>query len=212
MRRSSVLVAVGFVASVACGGSVGTPTVQSPSPWPRTVLNSAEQSELARLELRPMELPAMSAGGVCPATGLSPIKPFKDPAQTIDVYGSGPVYGQGGPQIDSATNSYFDVVYYADPTVKGVILVRIQTLDLRYKGVFVGDYAAGPAAGTDTIAGKPVDLHGEVALPAARPGSNPALAAGWGSWPVRQGVDKRWTCVAVQVDSEAATEVIVVAA
>jgi hypothetical protein len=159
-----------------------------------------------------MKLPAMSASGACPATGLSAINPFKDPAETIQVYGSGPVYGQGGPRSDSITNSYFDVIYYADPTVKGVILVRIQTLDDRYRGVFVGDYGAGPAVGADTIDGKPVELRGEVGFPAARPGPTAPLAAGWGSWGVRQGVDKRWTCVGVQIDSESATEVIVVAA
>ena len=212
MRRTSVLVALGFVAWAACSCSVGTATVQSPSPTPRTILNSAEQSELARLEARPMKLPAMSASGVCPATGLSPIKAFKDPAQTIDVFASGPVYGQGGPRTDSLTNSYFDVIYYADPTVKGVILVRIQTLDQRYQGVFVGDYGAGPTVGTDTIDGKRVALHGEAGFPAARPRPTPGLAAGWGSWGVRQGIDKRWTCVGIQIDSESATEVIVAAA
>lgn len=212
MRRTSMLVAVGLVASVACSCSVGTATVQSPSPPPRTILNSAEKSELARLEARPMKLPAIPASGVCPATALSAIKPFKDPAVTIELYGSGPVYGQGGPRTDSVTNSYFDVIYYADPTVKGVILVRIQTLDQRYKGVFVGDYGAGPAVGTDTIGGKRVELHGEVAFPAARPAPTRPLAAGWGSWGVRQGIDLRWTCVAIQIDTESATEVVVVAA
>lgn len=207
-----MLVALGFVASVACSCSVGTAKVQSPSPTPRSILNSAEQSELARLEARPMKLPAMSASGVCPATALSAIKPLKDPAETIEAYGTGPVYGQGGPRTDSVTNSYFDVIYYADPTVKGVILVRIQTLDQRYKGVFVGDYGAGPSVGTDTIDGKRVELHGELGLPAARPAPTPALAAGWGSWGVRQGLDKRWTCVGIQVDSESATEVFVAAA
>jgi len=207
-----VLVALGFVASLACSCSVGTATVPSPSPPPRTILNSAEQSELARLVARPMKLPAMSASGVCPATGLSAIKPLKDPAETIEAYGPGPVYGQGGPRTDSVTNSYFDVIYYADPTVKGVILVRIQTLDQRYKGVFVGDYGAGPSVGTDTIDGKRVELHGEVGFPAARPGPTPAPAPGWGSWSVRQGIDKRWTCVGIQVDSESATEVFVAAA
>lgn len=207
-----MLVAVGLAASVACSCSAQTATVQSPSPTPRTILNSAEQAELARLEARPLKLPAIPASGACPITALSTIKPFKNPVATIELFGSGPVYGQGGPRTDLLTNSYFDVIYYADPTVKGVILVRIQTLDQRYKGVFVGDYGAGPAVGTDTIDGKRVELHGELGLPASRPGPGSTLAVGWGSWAVRQGIDKRFTCVGIQVDSESATEVIVAAA
>lgn len=98
-----------------------------------------------------------------------------------------------------------------DPTVRGVVLIRIQTLDGLYKGVFAGDYGVGPVVDADTIHGVHTKLCGEVPLPLARPAPGTGLGAGWTSWRVRQGVDSRWQCVGVQIDSAAGTEVIVAA-
>jgi hypothetical protein len=206
--RALVIGAVVLVVS-ACGGA-STPTAAA-TPSPRTVLNSAEQSELTALEARPMKLPALGAGGACPDSGMTQVAPYKNQNETTALYGSGPVYGVGGPQTNSKTNSYYDVAYLADPSVHGVVLVRIQTLDGLHKGVFVGQYGSGPVVGTDTVGGKKVDLYGQVVLTTLRAEADPSLATGWKIWHLRQGVDISWKCVGIQIDILDGTEVIVVA-
>ena len=158
-----------------------------------------------------MKLPALGAGGSCPETALKQVAPFKNRNETTALYGSGPVYGVGGPQTNSKTNAYYDVAYLADPSVHGVVLVRIETLDGVHKGVFVGQYGTGPVVGTDTIGGKKVDLYGQVVLTTLRPETDTSLASGWKTWHVRQGLDISWKCVAIQIDILDSTEVVVVA-
>lgn len=192
---------------VACGGS--TPTASVTTPTPRITLNSAEQSQLAELEARPLKLPPLGSDGSCPDTPMTTTKPYKDQLETNEFYGSGPVYGQGSPEIDSATNAWFNVTYLADPSVHGVILVRIQTLDGLHKGVFDGGHGWGPVVGTDKISGESVDLYGFAVLTTLRAKADPAYAEGWKTWPVRQGIDKTFRCVGIQIDSQDATEVMV---
>jgi len=204
-----VVIGAVVVGASACGGG-STPTGAA-SPSPQITLNSAEQSELTALDARPMKLPALGAGGACPETAMTQVAPYKNQNETTALYGSGPVFGAGGPQTNSKTNSYYDVAYLADPSVHGVVLVRIETLDGLHKGVFVGNYGSGPLVGTDTLGGKRVDLYGQVVLTTPRPETDASLASGWKSWHVRQGVISSWKCVAIQIDILDATEVIVVA-
>jgi hypothetical protein len=204
-----VVIAAAVLGASACGGG-STPTAAA-SASPRTTLNSAEQSELATLEARPLKLPALGAGGACPATAMTQVAPYKNQNETIALYGSGPVYGAGGPETNSKTNAYYDVAYLADPSVHGLVLVRIQTLDGLHKGVFVGNYGSGPVVGRDTIGGKQVNLYGQVVLTTLRAETDPSLASGWKTWHLRQGVDISWKCVAIQIDILDTTEVIVVA-
>lgn len=204
-----VVIAAAVLGASACGGA-STPTAAA-SPSPRTTLNSAEQSELAALEARPVKLPALGAGGACPDTAMTQVAPYKNQNETAALYGSGPVYGVGGPQTNSKTNAYYDVAYLARPSVHGVVLVRIQTLDGVHKGVFAGNYASGPVVGKDTIGGKQVDLYGQLVLTTLRAETDSSLASGWKIWHVRQGVDLSWKCVGIQVDILDSTEVIVVA-
>ena len=204
-----VVIAALVLGSSACGGG-STPTA-SASPSSRITLNSAEQSELADLEARPLMLPALGAGGTCPETAMTQVAPYKNQNETIAVYGSGPVYGVGGPQTNSKTNAYYDVAYLADSSVHGVVLVRIQTLDGLHKGVFVGKYGSGPVVGKDTINGRQVDLYGQVVLTTLREERDPSFVYGWKIWHLRQGVDTSWKCVGIQIDILDRTEVIVVA-
>lgn len=204
-----VVIAAAVLGASACGGG-STPSAAA-SPSPRVTLNSAEQSELASLEARPLKLPALGAGGACPATAMTQVAPYKNQNETATLYGSGPVYGVGGPQTNSKINAFYDVAYLAGPSVHGVVLVRIQTLDGVHKGVFAGKYASGAVVGTDTIGGKQVDLYGQVVLTTLRAETDPSLASGWKIWHVRQGVDLSWKCVGIQVDILDSTEVIVVA-
>ena len=193
---------------VACGGS--TPTESVTTPTPRITLNSAEQSQLAELQARPLKLPPLGAGGACPQTPMTMAKPYANQNETTNLYGPGPVYGDGGPETDSVTTAYFNVTYLADPSVHGVILVRIQTLDGLHKGVFDGVHGWGPVVGTDKISGESVDLYGFAVLTTLRAKADPTYAQGWKVWPVRQGIARDFTCVGIQIDSQDATEVIVV--
>ena len=165
--------------------------------------------QLAQLEARPAHFPPMPATGVCPDGPHTPsITPYKSGYTETNAYGTGPVYGQGGPHTDGATNRFFDVTYFTDPTVKGVVLVRIRDIDAGFKGVFLAPYGHGPVVGTDMINGETVDLYGELVLPVASPPANTNRAPGWGIWPVRQGLDKRFQCADLQIDTAAGTQII----
>jgi hypothetical protein len=204
-----VLIAAVVLGSSSCG-SGSTPTAATQQS-PRVTLNSAEQSALAALQARPIKLPALGAGGTCPETAMTQVAPYKNQNETTALYGNGPVYGAGGPETNSKQNAYYDVAYLADPSVHGVVLVRIQTLDGLHKGVFVGKYGSGPVVGTDTIGGKQVDLYGQLVLTTLRAETDASLASGWKTWHVRQGIDITWKCVVIQIDILNSTEVIVVA-
>lgn len=203
-----LVIAVLLVGVTACGGGSTPAAATSPG----TLLTAAERSDLASLEARPVKLPALGPNGTCPETAMTTVKPYKDQLVSTQLYGNGPVFGAGGPPSYTKANVFYKVSYLADPTVTGVVLVRIATLDGAHRGVFVGPYGAGPVTGTDTIDGKRVDLHGEAALPVSVAPRDPTLAAGWASWPVLQGVDISWKCVVIQIDIQSATEAVVVAA
>lgn len=207
LNRVTALVVLVVVAS-GCGGSRPTAAVTSPA---TVTLNSAEQSELADLGARPLKLPPLAPDGTCPATNLTQVAPYKNQNLSTALYGAGPVYGAAGPQTVSRKNAYYDVSYLADPSVHGVVLVRIQTLDGMHRGVFVGRYGGGPVVDSDTIDGKPVDLYGRSVFTTLRAEPDSSLAYGWKIWHVRQGVDLSWRCVGIQIDVLDTTEVIVVA-
>lgn len=141
---------------------------------------------------------------------MSTISPYKNRATTSLVYGSGPAYGAGGPETDTAQASYFDVTLFTDPTVRGVVLIRGQQLDGRLQMLYVGPFPAGAVVGADKIAGQRVELHAEGAVPAARPPANTDAASGWGIWKIRQGIGVGSTgCVGFQIDTAAGSEVFV---
>jgi hypothetical protein len=207
MRRFALLLGVFML--FGCSEAVSTPQ-PSPSPTPfQTSLTAAEQLQLAKLEARPVQLPSMPASGTCPDGPRSNITPFKV-GVSIYVWGGGHVFARGGPSTVSSKNAYFDVTFFTDPTVKGVVLVRGQQLGGQFKIIYVGDFAAGPVIGTDTIGDKQVELHGELAIPAGRRQADPDAAPGWGAWKVRQGIDQGWShCVAWQIDTESGSEMFV---
>lgn len=158
-----------------------------------------------------MQIPAKPAG-TCPEGPFTPaIKPYLNGRQETNLYGLGPVYGKGGPETGTDKNYYYDVTYFADPSVKGVILVRIQELGGAFNGFFVGPYQAGKVVGTDTIEGVPTALYDELALPIASPSANTSAAPGWAIFKLRQGIDKRYTCVGLQIDTASGTQVVVAA-
>jgi hypothetical protein len=137
------------------------------------------------------------------------ITPYRD-GTTTQAWGNGTVFLEGGSRTLSSQYAYFDITFYTDPTVRGVVLIRGQQLDGLLGVVYVGDYAAGPLVGADTITGQRVEQQAEAALPASRPPSNAIAAPGWGIWKVRQGIDRSYTgCTGFQIDTAAGSEVVV---
>jgi hypothetical protein len=180
------------------------------SPGGRHGLNPAEQVQLAALEARPLNLPALAAGAPCPDGPLSTIQPYSN--STRNVWGNGHVFAVGGMDIRGALNTYFDVIFYTDPTVRGVVLIRGKQIDGSTDVGYVGDYVAGHIVGNDVLEGKQVEVHSEAALPTSRLPVVAHAAPGWGVWHIRQGIDpkKFWGCAVFQFDTASATEVIVV--
>lgn len=180
-----------------------------PIPAGHSMLTPAEQSQLAQLEARPLNIPLVPANGECPTTPRTIVHPWSNPTDSAFRSGTGPVYlPEGGVPVDGGR--YSDVIYYMDPTVKGVVLIRARYLDDGTPVSFTGAWAAGPYVGTDTVEGKHVVFHAEVAFPADRPPANPLAGAGWGLWPVRQTPLHGRRCVAFQIDTATGTQVLVV--
>ena len=162
------------------------------------------------LEKKPLKIPAPAADGACHQGPFArQIVPYASGAAELEVYGTGPVYGQGGPSTNAGPFVYFDVTYFTDPTIQGVALVRINDLSRKYAGRFVGPLAVGASMGADTIAGQPTPAFSELALPAENPPADASgPAPGWGIWHIRQGIDQRFTCAAIQIDTATTTQVI----
>jgi hypothetical protein len=173
------------------------------------ILTTAEQAQLAQLEMRPLQFPSMPANGQCPDGPHSNI--FVYPGNgTAYVWGNGTVFVEGGNGMTTSKYAYFDVTFFTDPTVSGVVLIRGQQLGGRLNVVYVGDYAAGRVVGSDSIGGKPTNQYAEAALPADRPPSNTNAAPGWGIWKIRQGIDRTYSgCTGFQFDTASGSQVIV---
>lgn len=214
MALVAIVVGVAFlVAQLNTSVPVPVPGGQpSPSPTPSAIptLTAAEQTQLAQLESRALKIPPMPANGKCPDGPHSNISPYQGSSAQTYVWGKGPVYAEGGPEVRSSQINYFDVTYYTDPTVKGVVLIRGEQLDGRLKLVFIGIYAAGPVVGTDNVGGPQAAVHAEAALPAANVPAGAGAAPGWGVWKLRQGIDKSYRgCTGIQIDTAAGSEVVV---
>lgn len=174
-----------------------------------TTLTTAEKAQLAQLEARPLQLPPMPANGQCPDGPHSTIFAYAGNG-TANVWGNGTVFVEGGSAISTAQNLYFDVTFFTDPTVSGVVLIRGQQLGGRLNVVYVGSYAAGRVVGSDSISGTRVTQHAEAAVPANRPPSNTGAAPGWGVWKIRQGIDRSYSgCTGFQFDTVSGTQMIV---
>lgn len=211
MRGKAVFARIAVVLLLAgCSQATAAPqATPSPPASPRTTLTAAEKVQLATLERRPLQIPGKPTGN-CPVGPFTPvIKPYLNQRQATDVYGVGPVYGEGGPETGTNKNYFYDVTYFADPSVRGVVLVRIEELGGAYQGFFVGPYAAGKTVGTDVIDGQQVALFDELVLPIASPSPDTSAAAGWAIFKVRQGINKGYSCVGIQIDTASGTEVLI---
>src|SRR5260370_33238957 len=112
------------------------------------------QSQLAQLEAQPMRIPALASGGDC----------LSGPYTSVGSYGSGPVCGAGGITTSSDWGISYHTLVYAERNIAGPILVRAVDLFTGRPVIFIGNYAAGPVAGTDTVNGQIYEQRVEPAV------------------------------------------------
>lgn len=213
----AALLVVLIVATVLVGGRVWHDWnlfTNRPAP-----AGQIDQAQLAALEARPLHMPVVSREAICPAGPIASAsalagspEPIRFWAQQGYMSGDGPVYAtnfgvRGG---QSAWGLYWDVVWVTEPQVSGLVLIRGRDAanhDLPV--VYVGQYAAGTATGTDTVNGKRAVQHAELVLDA---GHHPATSSKseWGIYNVRAGIpDTMSGCHVFQVDGEGFSEVFV---
>jgi hypothetical protein len=117
-----------------------------------------------------------------------------------NMYGAGPVYGNGTGPTASAWGLYWDVVLVVDKDTKGPIVFRGEDVVQGKPLVFVSSYGTGPAYGTDTINGTAVKQYTALAF-------DPSSGHPYGVPPTgtyvkfKQGFQSSWSgCVGFQAD------------
>jgi hypothetical protein len=203
--------------SAGCGAVAGTAPSQGHSRPSQTPLTTA--STLADLRTRPFNLPALAAGGTCPATSFHDLNPVVSSGPK----GKGPGFGFGpGPTyLSGITQLYpggFDnEVWLVDPSYVGPTLVRGRPMN----GAGVTSFqepTSGPGfsnggspppskpVATVTIEGSSIPFYDELDLPAA----TSADATGyWRMFFARTHIDAPG-CYALQLDGLSFSLVIVV--
>jgi hypothetical protein len=166
------------------------------------------QSQVAQLEAVPLRIPVVQ----------SPLDCRTGPYNSAGSFGSGPVYGEGGafPSSDGALYYHSGLYYnyynndaYAETKVAGPILVRALDLYTRQPVIFVGQYAAGPAALSDTIDGRTYDQRPELLLNTSN--SDKRARSHEFVWPFVAGVPTTWSgSTGWQIDGIGFSEVFVV--
>lgn len=113
------------------------------------------QSQLAKLEARPLRIPAPKSALDCQY----------GPTNAAGHLGSGPVYGynSAGRSV-SSWGFYYHNTAYADVNLQGPVLFRALDLYTRQPVIFIGEYAAGPAVGTDTVDETVYEQHLELLI------------------------------------------------
>jgi hypothetical protein len=213
LRGVTSMVAVVLLLVMAVGVLAGGRLYRD---WSSFVNRPGQSSVPAGLEARPLHLPVLSAGQACPAGPSMIIPGFGD--GTVEGFGDGPVIGQRGPVAHSAWGTYVYQWVITDRSLSGVVLGRGRDLVTGEAVTFVGDYAAGPVTGADTLDGLAVEQHHEALLDTSRPpqNDNPPEVYFAGSdryvaWPMKIGLSTgaSW-CVAFQFDGPGFSEVFVI--
>lgn len=139
------------------------------------------QSQLAQLEAQPMRIPALASRGDCQS----------GPYNSVGSYGSGPVYGDGGITTSSDWGIYYHNLVYAERNISGPILVRAVDLFTGRPVIFIGNYAAGPVAGTDTVNGQIYEQRVELVVDTSH--ASKTTASHKFNWPFLAGVPTGWS-------------------
>jgi hypothetical protein len=201
MRVPLSLVAVFMLIALVVGLLIGGRLMQD---W-NTFHNGAPagrdtQSMLAQLEARPLHLPA-------PATKLDCVS---TPVNAGGSLGKGPVYADpGGIWSITSWGTYFHIGAHADTNVVGPVLVRATDLFTHVPVVFVGQYAAGPVVGQDTLDGVVVDQHTELVFDTSH--ASKGLTAHKFVWPITSAAPASWSgSTGWQIDGVGFSDVFVV--
>jgi hypothetical protein len=209
------LIAVAVIAALGLGIAAGVIYLRQLSgaaPAGPNGLTPAERTELSALEARPLvPLPSLPPGGACPVTQQTLIQPYRAGSDhTVSAAGSAGVYGSSYNEIHEENGDFYEVKIFTDPTIRGVVLIRARQIGSTMPVLSFGQYAAGRARGSATVAGQHVVFRSEQVLPAAHPPTNPDAAPGWGIWYVWQGLAPGNSgCNLAQIDTAAGTEVII---
>jgi hypothetical protein len=189
-----VFVAIALVVGVLIGGRL----MQDWNSFRKPAPAGGGQSQLAQLESRPLVLPTPTSQFDCKSG------PY-NPAGSL---GKGPVYGDGGGTSSTSWGIYYHNLAYAETAITGPILVRANDLFTHEPVVFVGQYAAGPVAGPDTVDGVAVEQHTELVFDTSHASTSPTTHKF--AWPFIAGVPHTWSgSTGWQIDGVGFSEVFV---
>ena len=198
LRTPLSLVAVFLLIAVVAAVLVGGRLIQDWNAFHNpTPAGSNHLSSVAQLEAVPLHIPNVKSYLDCKS----------GPYNSVGSLGSGPVYGDGGGTSSSSWGVYYHNLAYTLTNISGPILIRARDLFTNERVVFVGQYAAGPVVGTDTVDGKAVLQHTELLLD---PGSAIKNAGTHKfDWPFIAGVPTSSGSTGWQIDGAGFSEVFV---
>lgn len=184
MRAPLSLVAVFVLIALIVGVFIGGRLMQEWNAFHKSSpAGSSYESQVAQLEAMPLRIPALKSHADC--------KP--GPYNSVGSYGSGPVYGDGG--ATSTSDLFWGVYYhndvYAETNISGPILIRARDLLIDQPVIFVGQYAAGPVVGSDTIDGQTYEQHTELVVDTGH--TSKTTASHKFNWLFMAGVPNRWS-------------------
>jgi len=191
----AVFVAIALVVGVLIGGRLMQDWNSFRKPAPA---GGSGQTQFAQLESRPLVLPTPATHFDCKS----------GPYHKAGSYGKGPVYGEGGDTSSSSWGIYYHNLAYAETDITGPILVRANDLFTHEPVVFVGQYAAGPVVGHDTVDGVAVEQHSELVFDTSQASKSPSTHKF--AWPFIAGVVHTWSgSTGWQIDGVGFSEVFV---
>jgi hypothetical protein len=199
MRVPLSLVAVFVLIALVAGILIGGRLIQDWNSFHNAApAGDSYQSEVAQLEARPLVLPTPASNIYCNS----------GPYHSDGGFGTGPVYGIGGGTSTSNWGTYFHNGAYAETRIAGPILVRARDLFTLQSVIFVGQYAAGPVVGTDTVDGQSYEQHLELLLDESS--SSKQNKTHKFDWPFIAGVPNAWSgSTGWQIDGVGFSEVFV---
>lgn len=164
------------------------------NPASSTINAGPDRTAVAQLLARPLNLPHLAAGDIC-----------QDGPYTNDLYGTGPVYGNGQGPTNDDWGSYWDVFFYIPVGQKGPVVARARDLKNGSPVVFLGKYGVGTPYGTDTYRGQKQTQYTAVAFDTEHPPQGVynlnSPVGSFTRWNLTDGIQKGWTkCFGFQVD------------
>jgi hypothetical protein len=158
LRKERMLVRLRVPLAMVAAGLIVAVVVAAIITWNALHTNVAPAGHsgltpLQQLESRPLQIPIYHNLADC------------KPSPVAQPYGWGsPIAGYG--QLAYATDwgYYFRNIFYTDTPITGPILIRGRDVFNSAPDRYVGDFAAGPVIGTDTVGGTRMDQHSEIVL------------------------------------------------